>query len=139
MVVWPRIRTWSLRPVGRGGSLVLVLLALLAPAWLFGDLLSYYRLYSDDFAYVAASRTLGRTLTNLFVPHNTHIVPAWRLLTWFLVASAGRLANLQTVFAAAAYGSLIAVMLLTGLFVAWETGRVSVGLVAMIAVGTTSL
>ena len=67
------------------------------------DPIAIYRLYSDDFAYVAASRTFPRTLSNLFVPHNTHIVPAWRLLTWALSAIAGRLANLQLVLAAASY------------------------------------
>ena len=42
---------------------------------------SFYRLYSDDVAYMAGSRTWERTVSNLFVPHNTHIVPAWRLVT----------------------------------------------------------
>jgi hypothetical protein len=98
-----------------------------------------YRLYSDDFAYVAASRTLPRTLANLFVPHNTHIVPAWRLLTWAVVAWSGSLVKLPAVLAQAAYGILVAVMLMTGRLVARETGRAGMGLAAMAAVGTTSV
>jgi membrane-bound metal-dependent hydrolase YbcI (DUF457 family) len=98
-----------------------------------------YRLYSDDFAYVAASRTLPLTLENLFVPHNTHIVPAWRVLTWALVAWSGSLVKLPEVLAQAAYGILVAVMLMTGRLVARETGRASMGLAAMAAVGTTSV
>ena len=98
-----------------------------------------YRLYSDDFAYVAASRTLPRTLANLFVPHNTHIVPAWRILTWALVAWSGSLVKLPTVLAQAAYGILVAVMLMTARLVARETGRAGLGLAAMAAVGTTSV
>jgi hypothetical protein len=98
-----------------------------------------YRLYSDDFAYVSASRTFFRASANLFVPHNTHIVPAWRMVTWALVASAGSLAKLPEVLAIAAYGILVAVMMLTGRLVARETGRASVGLAAMVGVGTTSV
>ena len=97
------------------------------------DPLAIYRLYSDDFAYVAASRTLGRTLSNLFVPHNTHIVPAWRVLTWALVAWAGSLEKLPEVLAEASYGILVAVMLLMGRLVARETGRTGLGLAAMAA------
>ncbi len=143
---------WLRRPVGRGGVVVLVLLLAAAPWVLFFDPFAglrqghiprdpaaIYRLYSDDFAYVAASRTLPRTVVNLFAPHNTHIVPAWRVLTWALVASAGALEKLPPVLAEAAYGILIAAMLLTGRFVARETGRSGAGLAAMTAVGLTSV
>src|SRR4051812_34010640 len=87
------------RPLGRLGLALLVSLIVAGPWVLFfapislpgrahiaRDPAAIYRLYSDDFAYVAASRTLPSTVANLFVPHNTHIVPAWRLLTWALVA-----------------------------------------------------
>ena len=114
-------------------------IAFLRRAHIPRDPIAIYRLYSDDFAYVDASRTLGRTLSNLFVPHNTHVVPAWRMLTWALVAWAGRLEKLPEVLAEASYGILVAVMLLTGRLVARETGRAGVGLAAMAAVGTTSL
>jgi hypothetical protein len=123
-----------------------------APAYLFFDPVvifqrghvarsptAIFRLYGDDFAYVTASRTLPRAVSNLFVPHNTHIVPAWRLLTWTLVAWAGSLEQLPAVLAEASYGILVAVMLLTGRLVTRETGWSGLGLAAMTAVGTTSV
>jgi hypothetical protein len=101
--------------------------------------LSFYRLFSDDVAYVAGSRTWERTVSNLFVPHNTHIVPAWRLVTWGLVAWAGNFERLPEVLAIASYSILVAIMLMTGRLVARETGRTGLGLAAMVLVGTTSL
>ena len=101
--------------------------------------LSFYRLFSDDVAYVASSRNWQRTVSNLFVPHNTHVVPAWRLLTWALMAWAGNLERVPEVLAIASYSILVAVMLMTGRLVARETGRTALGLAAMILVGTTSL
>ena len=140
------------RPSGRLSLALLVGLITTGPWLLFFDPISLpgrahiprdpaaiYRLYSDDFAYLAASRSLPRTMANLFLPHNTHIVPAWRLLTWALVAWSGSLEKLPAVLAEAAYGILVAVMLLTGRLVARETGRADLGLAAMVGVGTTSL
>jgi hypothetical protein len=142
------------RPVGRLGLAVLFVWIVTAPAVLFFDPATYrpgrrghvareplgfYRLFSDDVAYVAGSRTWERTASNLFVPHNTHIVPVWRLVTWGLVAGAGSLERLPEVLAIASYSILVAVMLLTGRLVARETGRVGLGLAAMVLVGTTSL
>lgn len=139
-------------PSGRLSLALLVGLITTGPWLLFFDPISLpgrahiprdpaaiYRLYSDDFAYLAASRSLPRTMANLFVPHNTHIVPAWRLLTCALVAWSGSLEKLPAVLAEAAYGILVAVMLLTGRLVARETGRADLGLAAMVGVGTTSL
>ncbi len=103
------------------------------------DAIGIYRLWSDDVAYVAGSRTWERTVSNLFVPHNAHVVPAWRILTWALVACAGNLERLPTVLAIASYSILVAVMLMTGRLVARETGRTILGLVSMALVGTTSL
>ncbi len=74
---------------------------------------------------VAGSRTWQRTVSNLFVPHNAHVVPAWRILTWALVACSGNLERLPTVLAIASYSILVAVMLMTGRLVARETGRTS--------------
>jgi hypothetical protein len=96
-------------------------------------------LFSDDVAYVAGSRTWERTAANLFVPHNTHIVPAWRLLTWGLVAAAGSLGRLPEVLAVASYAIVVAVMLMTGRLVARETGQTGLGLAATVLMGTTSL
>ena len=103
------------------------------------DPMAIYRVYSDDFAYVAASRNLPRTIGNLFMPHNTHIVPAWRILTWGLSASAGSLERVPEVLAVASYSILVAVMLLAGRLIARETASRTVGAAAAIGLGTTSL
>lgn len=142
------------KPLSRIGLFVLVLVIATAPATLFFDPAeiaplrrghipreprSTYRLYSDDVAYVAASRTWDRAVANLFVPHNTHIVPVWRMITWSLVALAGRFESLPEVLALASYCVLTAVMLATGAVAARESGKAFTGLLAMAAVGTTSL
>jgi hypothetical protein len=141
------------RTLGRPGLVLLIVIITTAPALLFFDPaplwprerhvprepMSYYCLFSDDVAYVGSSRTLARAVSNLFVPHNTHIVPVWRLLTWALVAAAGNLERLPDLLAVASYSILIAVMLMAGRLVARETGRTALGLAAMILVGTTSL
>ncbi|HEV3120796.1 MAG TPA: hypothetical protein VGY53_02785, partial [Isosphaeraceae bacterium] len=134
-----RLRDLAKMPLGRVGTCLVGFAVCLAPAWMFADTLQNYRLHSDDFAYLAGSRTLNRALAALFQPHNTHIVPAWRLLTWALVACAGSLSNLQPVFAGAAYGILVAVMLMVGRLVARETGNEVLGLAAMAFTGSTSL
>ncbi|MEO6810531.1 MAG: hypothetical protein ABI353_15555 [Isosphaeraceae bacterium] len=117
----------------------MAMVVLLGPAWLFADSLASYRLVSDDFPYLAASRRLDRALENLFVPHNTHVVPSWRVLTWLVSAYAGTLADLQTTLAMASYGILATLMVLAWRFVALETGRSEIGLGAAIALGTTGL
>jgi hypothetical protein len=141
------------RPVGRIGLLLLVLVICTGPAVLFFDPAPswpgshhvrrepflLYHLHSDDVAYVAAARSWQRTLSNLFVPHNTHVVPAWRLTTWALTACAGNLERVTDVLAVASYSIVVAVMLMLGSLVARETGRVALGLAAMAFVGTTSL
>ncbi|MFI5457414.1 MAG: hypothetical protein ACHRXM_18375, partial [Isosphaerales bacterium] len=148
-----RIESRLRRPVGRLGLAITVLVLATAPAFLFFDPVDFiprrghvpreplgiYTLFSDDVAYVSGSRTWPRTLSNLFVPHNTHIVPAWRVLTWALVTAAGRLERVPDVLAVASYAILVAVMLLTGRVVARESGQTILGLVAMVLVGTTSL
>ena len=149
-----RTLTYLGRPLGRIGLALLGAWIVTAPAVLFFDPATlapnsqghidrnpreFYQLVSDDVAYVAASRTWDRTVANLMVPHNTHIVPAWRLVTWSLVASAGNLQSLPHVLAIASYGILVAVMLMAGRLVARETGHAEAGLAASALVGTTSL
>ena len=141
------LRRWAGRPLGRVATAVTALVLSLGPfslqydpfARIFRNPLTYYRLHSDDFAYVAASRDLARASENLWAPHNTHVVPAWRVLTWGLVAAAGRLESVPPVLAVAAYFAVVATMLLAGRFVARETGRATLGLAATVAAGTTSL
>ena len=130
------------RPVGRVTLILLFAGIVTAPAILFFDPATYapnrrghiardprefYTIYSDDVAYVAASRTWDRTRANLLVPHNTHIVPAWRLVTWGMVVCAGNLERLPVVLGVASYGILVAVMLMAGRLVARETGRIGSG------------
>jgi hypothetical protein len=132
---------------------VLTLAAATAPAILFFDPadfvprrghiprepLSTYELFSDDIAYLASSRTWPRAVAHLFTPHNTHVIPAWRVVTWALAAGAGGLERMPVVLAVASYAILVVVMLLTGRLVARETGQTGLGFAAMILVGTTSL
>lgn len=127
------------RRAGRPVVIVLVALILAAPLWLFADSLRYYRVQGDDFAFIGASRTFPRAVENLFVPHNAHIVPAWRLLTWSLVAWAGRIAEAPRVLGTATFAVVPMVMMAVGLLVARETGRTSAGLVAMAFAGITSV
>ncbi len=98
-----------------------------------------YRIFSDDVPYLGASRTWDRTRANLFRPHNTHIAPVWRLITWSLMATAGKFAALPSVLSTATYAALVAVMVMTGAVVARETGRIAWGLAAMTVTGTTAL
>jgi hypothetical protein len=141
------------RTVGPFSVIVLTFLIVTAPYVLFFDPIDYwpsrrhvareplalYVLFSDDVPYIAASRNWERTVSNLFEPHNTHIVPAWRILTWALVQAAGSLERIPQVFAVASYSILIAAMLLTGRLAGRESGRTAVGLAAMVLLGTTSL
>jgi hypothetical protein len=132
-------RAGGSRPLSWPAAWLVVVLMCLAPIWLFFDPLTHYRLQTDDFAYVAGSRTWERTWTNLFVPHNTHVVPAWRVLCGLVVMAAGRLERLPNVMAPMAYGVLVATMLAVGWLVAREAGRVSWGLMALAAFGSTSI
>jgi hypothetical protein len=139
--------------VGRARTVVLSVFIAAAPYILFFDPVDYwpmrahvareplgmYLLFSDDIAYVSAARDWQTTVAHLFEPHNTHIVPAWRVLTYALVMTAGNLERLPVVLAVASYSILIAVMFLTGRVVARETGQASIGLAAMALVGTTSV
>ena len=151
------MRAWSGKKLGIAPHLILVSLILYTPWWLFGlgrlpawvleksPVTTYvhqnlnYRLHSDDFAYIGSSRTWPRTVENLLVPHNTHICPSWRLLTWGVVAAAGDLVHLQDVMKPVSYLALVLVMLQVGHFVAHESRSMALGLGAMAAVGVTSL
>jgi hypothetical protein len=141
------------RPVSGVGLVALVLFLATVPGVLFFDSLDnvfgqghlprepmpFYRLWSDDVAFAGVGRSWHRTFEYLFVPHNTHVVPAWRVLVWALVAAAGSLERLPDVLAVASFSILIAVMLLMARIVTRETGRAFLGFVAMIVVGTSSL
>jgi hypothetical protein len=152
-----RTCSWFDKPTSRLGHVMLMALILSAPWWLFGlgrlpawiapesRISTYvhqnlsYRLYSDDFAYVGASRNWSRTVDNLFMPHNTHICPSWRLLTWGVVQAAGDLVRLPEVMKLVSYLALVLVMLATGHFVAQESKSLTLGFAASALVGVTSI
>src|SRR5690349_14056439 len=85
------LRTWIHRPAPAWTVAVCVAALLALPCWLLADELRHYGLAGDDFAYVADSRDASRLVSNLFRPHNTHVVPLFRIWTFVLVEAAGRL------------------------------------------------
>ena len=135
----PRLSDSLARPAGRPVAILLAIVALAAPAWLFADALEFRRLRLDDFAFLGASRTLRKAVANLFVPHNAHIVPAWRLLTWAIGAMAGSLRDAPRALEYASIGVVMLAMLATGRLVQRETGSTAIGLAAMAGAGTTSI
>jgi hypothetical protein len=138
-VVGDAVGTFLDRPAGGLVVAALAAVILAAPAWLFADDLRYYTLGGDECVYIADSRSWSVTEANLLKPHNTHVVPIFRLWTFALVALAGRLENLPAVIGAAAYIGLLAPMLAVGHLAARESGRTAVGLAAMAGLGLTTL
>lgn len=130
---------WFQRPTGWLLTLVIVAVACITPAWLMFDRLDGFCLKLDDFAYVAKSRTRSNLVENLMEPHNAHVVPLFRLLTYGLVKLSGGLTRLQDVLLGASYGVLVATLLATGLLVGRETGNVALGLSTMVALGLSSV
>jgi hypothetical protein len=127
------------RVVSRPGVALVGLAVCLVPAWLFLDPLESYWIYGDDWEYVASSRTWSRMVANLFTPHNVHVVPVWRFVSWAAAASAGGLERLPDQLALFAYACLVANMLLGARFVARETNSPALGLAAAAVMGTTAV
>ena len=126
-----RIGAWLNYPAG-SWQVVLLILALLAlPRWLLSDQLDYCVLSGDDFAYVADARDWPRMLSNLFKPHNTHIVPLFRLWTFALVEASGRLSRLPDSLSWGSYFTFTIAVLLVGQLVFKATNRPVAGLAAM--------
>ena len=153
----PKLQIWGDKKLGLLSHIFLMFLILIAPCWLFGlhRLPAWilgdspltvvvhqeldYRLHSDDFSYIGASRSWPRMVENLLVPHNTHICPSWRVLTWGVVKAAGDLVHLQDVMKPVSYLALALVMLQVGHFVAHESRSMGLGYTASVLVGVTSL
>jgi hypothetical protein len=124
----------------RWASSILLALALCGAAfWIWNAPLRSYYLKLDDFAYLARSRTTSALRAHLLTPHNGHIVPLFLLETYLLGRLAGSLVALPAVLGFASYGMLVVTMAAMGHLVAWETGRVAIGLAAMSAVGFASV
>jgi hypothetical protein len=135
----PAVRRWLERPAPV--LLVAALAGLIVgiPWWILRDDLRDFALLRDDFAYVARSRDLPTLWDHLLEPHNTHVVPIFRLWTFMLVVLAGRLEYLPTAFAVSSYLGLIAAMLVMGHVVARETGQPAAALAAMTIVGISTV
>ncbi len=117
----------------------LAALILAAPAWLYWVELGEFWLWHDDFDYISQSHTWPTTVAHLLEPHNSHVVPIFRVWTFLLVSIARRLPNLQLVFAAATYVGLVAAMLAMGLVVGRETRMTAAGLSAMALLGISTV
>ncbi len=132
--------TNRLGPAIRWASTVVLALSLCAvPLWLWAVPLRWFELKSDDFVYLARSRSTASLRNHLIVPHNGHVVPLFLLETHLLARAAGSLEAVPTVMSWATYATLVLSMALAGHLVAWETGRAAHGLAAMAAVGFTSV
>jgi len=126
-----RFSAWLDRRAG-SWQVVLLILALLAlPRWLLSDQLDYCALSGDDFAYVADATDGPRMLSNLFKPHNTHIVPLFRLWTFALVEASGRLSRLPEAVSWGSYFTFAIAVLLVGHLVHRATHRPAAALAAM--------
>jgi hypothetical protein len=127
------------RPAGRliGAALLGVLIA--APFWVLAPELRAFALLGDDFAYIEDARVWSVTWRRLLEPHNTHVVPSFRLWTFALVSAAGRLANYQRVFAAGSYLGLVAAMIAVGWLTALETRQAVVSRAAMAVLGISTV
>ncbi len=120
-------------------SILLGLILCAGPLWLWGVPLRWFFLKSDDFVYLARSRTPAALRDHLVPPHNGHVVPLFLLETHLLARLAGSLEALPAVLGWASYATVVLAMAATGHVVAWETGRTVAGLAAMAAVGLTSV
>jgi hypothetical protein len=134
-----RLATWLTASSGFWVVGALAALILAVPAWLMADELRYSELFGDDFVYIADALDWQTAKAHLLKPHNTHIVPLFRLWTATIVALAGRLEDMPAAFRAASYFGLIMTMLSVCLFVSSESGRTVLGLVAMAGIGLSTV
>lgn len=110
-----------------------------APAYLMRDQLAHNPIGGDDFVYIAKSRTFDRLVASLWIPHNAHVVPLFRIWTYLLIQLAGSLERLPDVLTVGSYVPLIAAMLAGGHLIAHESGRLSYGLIATAWIGVGSV
>ncbi|MDX2038065.1 MAG: hypothetical protein SFX72_15560 [Isosphaeraceae bacterium] len=101
-------------------------------AWFVWDDWETYSLFGDDFIYISEALDRDRLLSHLMEPHNTHIVPLFRLWTWLWTSAAGSLSGLVDAFRAASFFALAAAAGLVALLVRRETGRSWVTFVAAV-------
>ncbi len=111
----------------------------LTPLWLWGVPLRWHFLRLDDFVYLARSRSAEALGHSWWTPHNAHVAPLFLLETHLLARLAGSLEAVPAVLGWAGYATLVLAMAMAGHLVAWETGRAARGLIAMAAVGLSSV
>ena len=90
----------------------------------------------------STSRGAGRpprSGKHLLEAHHGHFVPLFRLETHLLTRLAGSLEAIPDVLSVASYATLVLAMAAVGHLVASEAGRVASGLVAMAAVGLSTV
>jgi hypothetical protein len=134
-----RISAWLDRGAGTWQVLLFILAVIALPRWLLRDQLDYAVLSGDDFAYAADARDWQRVLSNLFTPHNTHIVPLFRLWTFALSEAAGRLSRLPEALSWGSYFSFMIAVLLVGYLVWQVTKRPVAGLAAIATLGISTV
>ena len=134
-----RIGAWLDHRTGSWQVVLLVLVLLALPRWLLSDQVDYSALIVDDFVYVADARDGPRMLSNLFEPHNTHIVPLFRLWTFALVEASGRLSRLPEALSWGSYFTFAIALLLVGHLVHRATHRPAAGLAAMATLGLSTV
>ncbi len=120
-------------------AILVALIVCLAPLLLWGVPLRWFFVKSDDFVYLAWSRTAGSLREHLLSPYHGHVAPLYLLETHLLSRLAGSLEALPTVLALASYATLLAAIAATGHVVARESGRVAHGLAAMAGLGCSSV
>ncbi|GIW89045.1 MAG: hypothetical protein KatS3mg108_3369 [Isosphaeraceae bacterium] len=109
------------------------------PAWLYWPWYAYPSLRGDDFAFLADCRSGAEPFRSLWTPHNAHVVPLFRLATAGLARLAGSLSAVPEMLTRASLGLLIGCSLLAGHIVAWQTGRLVLGLAAIVGVGLSTV
>jgi hypothetical protein len=120
-------------------SLATAVLFCLAPWVLWRDGLQHPFMKLDDFVYLAQCRTWPSLFDHLMTPHNAHVVPLFAIQNHLLARLAGSLEAVSMVWSLACYVELVLAMLATGALVAFETGRVGLGLAAMAGVGMSTV
>ncbi len=121
------------------GSIVVALIVGIAPLWMWGVPLRWFFVKSDDFVYLAWSRSAGSLREHMLSPYHGHVAPLYLIETHLLTRLAGSLEALPTALALASYAMLLAAIAATGHVVARESGRMAHGLAAMAALGCSSV
>lgn len=121
------------------GSIIVALIVCMAPLWMWGVPLRWFFVKSDDFVYLAWSRSASSLRDHLLSPYHGHVAPLYMLETHVLTRLAGSLEALPTALALASFATLLAAMAAMGHVVARESGRMAHGLAAMAALGCSSV